>query len=443
MNIKLSDHFTCSKLMRYTLPAIAMTLFSSLYGIMDGFFVSNFAGKTSFAAVSLILPYVSAMSAFGYMLGSGGAALVAKTLGEKDPKRANGLFSLLVLSTFILGEILSIPGLIFLRPAAAAMGADGKLLEECVLYGGIMITCQSAFMLQTVFQSMFAVAEKPALGLILTVAAGFTDMLLNALFVIVFHRGVAGAALSSVLGQLVGSLIPILYFLRPNTSLLRLTVPVFDMKALLKACSNGLSETVTLLCSSVVGFLYDYRLMHLAGEDGIAAYGVILYANVIVYGVFMGFSTGSSPVVSYHFGAQNREELKSLCKKSLTLVGIASLVLTGASILGSRLIAGFFVGYDPRLLQMSIRAYSLYSISFLLCGFNIWGSGFFTALNNGVVSALISFGRTFLFQTLAVMILPLLMGLDGIWLSMTAAEAMAFGSTVFFLMKNRKRYGYA
>lgn len=420
-----------------------MTMFISLYGIMDGVFVSNFADKTSFAAISFILPFVFAINAFGYMIGTGGAALIAKTLGEQKHEKANQLFSLLIIFTVIIGIVMSAVGLLIMRPVAIMMGAAGDLLEKSVLYGGIMISCQTAIMLQTVFQSLLPAAEKPTMGLVLTITAGGVDMLFNALFIIVFRWGIVGAAVSSVIGQFIGSVVPLVYFSRKNSSLLRFVKPVFDGKALLKTCTNGSSEMVTMLCSSMIGFIYNFQLMRLAGENGIAAYGVIIYANAIFYAFFMGYSTGSSPIVSYHYGDKNDTELKSLCRKSLVIIGVSSIVLTAAAIIFAAPISGFFIGYDTFLLNMAHHAFALYSISFLFCGFNIWSSGFFTALNNGFVSASIAFGRTFLFQGLAIIVLPYLFDLNGVWTAMIAAEALAFFVAILFFVQKKKEYHYA
>lgn len=443
MKQQLSDHFTYKKLIRYALPSVVMTMFISIYGIMDGIFVSNFADKTSFAAISFILPFVSAINAFGYMIGTGGAALIAKTLGEHEREKANQLFSLLIIFTVIIGIVMSAVGLLIMRPVAIIMGASGDLLKKSVLYGGIMISCQTAIMLQTVFQSLLPAAEKPKMGLVLTITAGGVDMLFNALFIIVFRWGIVGAAVSSVIGQLIGSMVPLVYFSRKNNSLLRFVKPVFDGKALLKICTNGSSEMVTMLCSSLVGFIYNFQLMRLAGENGIAAYGVIIYANAIFYAYFMGYSTGSSPIISYHYGEKNDTELKSLCRKSLVIIGVSSVVLTAAAIVFSAPISDFFIGYDPTLSKMASHAFALYSVSFLFCGFNIWSSGFFTALNNGFVSATIAFGRTFLFQGIAISVLPFLFDLNGVWAAMIVAEALAFLVAILFLVKKKKEYRYA
>lgn len=443
MKIQLSDHFTYPKLIRYALPSIIMTMFISLYGIMDGLFISNFADKTSFAAISFILPFVCGMSSFGYMIGTGGAALIAKTLGEQQREKANQLFSMLIVFTVVIGLAMTAVGLLAIRPVAGMMGASGALLEKSVLYGSIMISCQVAVMLQIVFQSLLPAAEKPAMGLILTIAAGAVDLLLNALFITVFRWGIVGAAVSSVIGQLIGSIVPVLYFARENNSLLRFVRPTFDGNAILKTCANGSSEMVVALCSSVVGFLYNLQLMRLAGENGVAAYGVIIYANDIFYSVFIGYATGSSPIISYHYGDKNFAELKNLCRKSCVIVGAASLVLTAAATVFSGPVSDFFVGYDAVLSELAHRAFGLYAVSFLFCGFNIWSSGFFTALNDGFVSAAIAFGRTFLFQGLAVLVLPRIWGLDGCWMSMVFAEAATLAVAATFFLRKKDKYHYA
>lgn len=443
MRIQLSDHFTYNRLLRYAFPSIIMMVFISMYGIMDGLFVSNFAGKTSFAAISLILPFVAAMGSAGYMIGTGSAAIVAKTLGEGERDKANQIFSMLIAVTAMIGMILTVIGLFLIRPVAMAMGAAGELLETCVRYGRIMVSFQTAFMIQTVFQSIFPVAEKPKLGLALTVTSGMIDILLNALFIIGLGWGVVGAAVSTVIGQIIGSAVPILYFLRHNDSLLRLVKPVFHGRTILKACTNGSSELMTALSSSVVGALCNLQLMKLAGENGIAAYGVIIYANYIFYAVFIGYSMGCAPIISYHYGAKNHFELKNLFRKSLVIIGAGSVLLSAVAIIFSVPIARFFVGYDRVLLELSGRAFALYSVSFLLCGFNIFGSAFFTALNNGLISVMISFGRTLLFQAAAIMLLPALIGIGGVWLAATVSEAMALVLAGFFFVRKKGQYHYA
>lgn len=443
MRIQLSDHFTTGKLLRFVAPSIVMMIFTSIYGVVDGLFVSNFVGKTAFAAVNLIFPLLMILGALGFMIGTGGSALVARTLGEGDGGRARRYFSMLVYVTIGGGIFFSVLGLLFLRPIAALLGAQGAMLEDCVVYGGILLAGQTMFMLQNVFQSFFITAEKPHLGLGVTVAAGLTNIVLDFLFIAVFRWGVAGAALATAASQFVGGGIPLLYFARPNPSLLRLGKTNLDGRALLKACTNGSSELMTNLSSSLVTVLYNFQLMQLAGEDGIAAYGVIMYVNFIFIAIFIGYSIGSAPVVGYHHGAGNSTELKSLFRKSLLLVGAAGVALTAAAEALALPLTKIFVGYDAALLAMTCRGFRLYSLSFLLTGFNIFSSGFFTALNDGFVSAVISFLRTLVFQTAVVLVLPAFMGTDGIWLAIVVAELLALAVSIWFLWRKRGKYRYA
>ena len=413
MNIRLSDHFTCRKLLRFTLPSIVMMIFTSIYGVVDGFFVSNFVGKTPFAAINLIMPFLMAFGALGFMLGTGGSALVAKTMGEGDRERANALFSLMILVTLALGAAVAAVGMPLLRPAARMLGAQGAMLEDCVRYGGILLPATAAFMLQNVFQSFFITAERPKLGLLVTVAAGVTNMVLDALFIAGFGWGLTGAAVATALSQLVGGVIPLAYFLMPNKSALRLTRPAWDLRALGRACFNGSSELMTNLSLSLVNMLYNFQLIRLAGEDGVAAYGVIMYVNFIFLSVFIGYSIGSAPVISYHYGAGDRGELRGLFRRSLGIIASLSAVMTVLAEALALPLSRLFVGYDAALLEMTKRGFMIYSVSFLFAGGGIFGSAFFTALNNGAVSALISFSRALVFQVAAVLILPALMGLDG------------------------------
>lgn len=440
--IQLSDHFTYKHLLRFTFPSVIMMIFTSIYGIVDGFFVSNFVGKTPFAALNFIMPVLMILGCVGFMFGTGGGALIAKILGEGDRKQANENFSLLVYVSAACGVVLAVLGIVFLRPIAVLLGAEGQMLSDCLLYGRIILLALPFYILQYEFQCLFATAEKPKLGLSVTVAAGVTNMVLDALFVAVFHWGLSGAAAATALSQFVGGVVPLVYFARKNTSLLRLVKCKWDGKALLKTCTNGASELTSNISMSLVSMLYNAQLMKYIGENGIAAYGVLMYVSLMFQAVFIGYSVGVAPIVSFHYGAQNRAELKSLLKRSTVLLGSFAVLMCLASELLGRPLSIIFVGYDAELLDLTAHAFSIFSLSFLLSGFVIFGSSFFTALNNGFVSAAISFVRTLLFQIAAVLIFPLIFGVDGIWWSIPAAEVMAFLVTLLFLVGNRKKYGY-
>lgn len=443
MRIQLSDHFTYKKLIRFVLPSIIMMIFTSIYGVVDGLFVSNFVGKTAFAAINLIMPFLMGLSALGFMIGTGGSAIVAKTLGEKKKEKANEYFSMLVYTTVIGGIIISVTGFFLVRPVSVLLGASGALLDNCVLYGRIMFLSMTPFMLQNVFQSFFVTAEKPKLGLYVTIAAGVTNMALDFLFVAIFRWGLIGAAFATVFTEYMGGLLPVFYFLRRNKSLLRLGKTHFDKGILFKTCSNGASELMTNLSMSVVNSLYNFQLIRFAGEDGVAAYGTIMYVNFFFAAVFFGYSIGSAPIIGYHYGAGNHGELKNLFKKSLSLIGVWGVLLALSAQLLAAPLATIFVGYDAGLFAMTCHGFKLYSICFLICGFNFFASSFFTALSNGMVSAAISFLRTLVFQIAAVSLLPILLGINGVWLAVSAAEAMTLIVTVTFFVRMRGKYHYA
>ncbi len=440
--IKLSDHFSYRRLLRFTLPSIAMMIFTSIYGVVDGFFVSNFVGKTPFAAVNFIMPFLMILGTIGFMFGTGGSALVSKTMGEGNPEKANRLFSLLVYVSIGCGIVISILGMLFIRPIAVFLGAEGELLENCVVYGRIILITLTAFILQMEFQSFFVTAEKPGLGLIATVASGVTNIVLDALFIAVFRWGLIGAASATALSQAIGGIIPLVYFFRPNTSLLRLGKTSFDGRALLRACTNGSSELMSNVSMSLVSMLYNVQLMKYAGEDGVAAYGVLMYVNLVFLAVFIGYSIGTAPVIGYHHGASNHAELKSLLKKSFVIIVIFSVCMLALSEGLSQPLSKMFVGYDEGLYEMTVRGFMIYSFSFLFAGIAIFGSSFFTALNNGLISALMSFLRTLVFQSAAVMLLPLIWDLDGIWVSIVVAELMACALTLLLIALNKKKYKY-
>lgn len=441
--IQLSDHFDLRRLMRFTLPSIASMIFASIYGIVDGFFVSNYVGKIPFAGLNIIMPFIMMLGAVGNMVGLGGSALIGKTLGEGNCEKANRLFSFFTYFMAGAGLVLAILGNIFLPQIAVALRAEGEVLQNAILYGRICL-CGLVFLsLQYTMQGFLVTAEKPHVGFLVTVAAGATNMVLDALFIVVFKWGLAGAALATVLGQLVGAGVPILLFAsRKNNWLLRLGKAKFDGRSLLKACSNGSSEFLSNVSMSVVGMLYNTQLLKYAGNDGVVAYGVLMYVNMIFIAVFFGFTVGVSPIFSFNYGASNTTELKSLFKKCATIIGAASLTMLLSAELLARPLALIFTSYDEKLLEMTIHAFSIYSISFLFCGVGIFGSALFTSMNNGLISALISFIRTVILQAAFVFILPMLWKLDGIWWSAVFAEGIAAMISITFIIAYRKKYKY-
>lgn len=442
LQIQLSDHFTYPRLLRFTMPTIAMMIFTSIYGVVDGFFVSNFAGKTPFAAVNFIMPVLMILGCLGFMFGTGGSALIAMTMGEGQQKKAREIFSLLVYVALGCGVVLAILGILLLPNIAAALGAEGEMLEGCVTYGRIILLALPAYMLQFAFQSFFATAEKPQLGLAVIVAAGVTNMVLDALLVAVIPLGLVGAAAATAISQVVGGVIPLIYFARPNTSTLRLGKTKWDGRALRRACINGSSELMSNISMSIVSMLYNVQLMKYAGEDGVATYGVLMYVAMIFLAAFIGYSVGLTPVVGFHHGAANYDELKNLRRKSLRFVGLTGVAMFLLAELLARPLAMLFVGYDPALMDMTVHAFRIFSILFLFAGFAIFGSGFFTALNNGLISALIAFLRSLVFEVGAVLLLPLVLGLDGIWFSTAAAELVAAVLALSLMVAFRKRYHY-
>jgi len=442
MKISLSDHFTYKKLLLFTLPSIAMMIFTSIYGVVDGYFVSNFVGKTSFAAVNIIYPFIMILGSIGFMFGTGGSALIARFMGEGDHKRAKSTFSLIVYVSLGLGVILTLLGIIFIRPIASLLGAEGELLEDAVTYGRIILMANPAFILQMEFQSFMITAEKPQLGFFVTVGAGVTNMVLDALFVAVLPFGLQGAATATALSQVVGGVVPLIYFLLPNKSLLKLGKTKFDGKALLRTCTNGSSELMSQISMSLVSMLYNAQLLKYADENGVAAYGVLMYVCMIFLAIFIGYSVGTAPVVSFHFGAQNHKELKSLLRKSSVIIIISSVGMVILSECLATPLSLIYVGYDPELLSLTSRAFSIFSFSYLFSGFAIYFSGFFTALNDGLTSAFISFLRTLVFQIAAVLILPLILGIDGIWLSIVIAEFFAVIVGLIFIFVKKKKYNY-
>ena len=442
MQIQLSDHFTYQKLLRFVLPSIVMMVFTSIYGVVDGLFVSNFAGKTPFAAINLVMPFIMVLGGIGFMIGTGGTALVSKVLGEGEPEKAKRYFTMMILFTLLVGAVLTVFGVTMMEKVARFFGATDEMLHDCVLYGRIVISFTTAFMQQNVFQSFLIAAEKPKLGLIATVAAGVTNMALDALFIAGFHWGVAGAAIATGLSQCVGGLFPLIYFLRPNSSKLRLVRTKLELRPILNACGNGSSELMSNISSSIVSMIYNFQLLKYIGEDGISAYGVLMYVQFVFIAIDIGYSIGCAPIVGFHFGAQNHTELKNMLGKSVKLMCGAGVVMAVLAQVLAAPLARLFVGYDEVLYTLTCHAFRLFSFAFLFAGFNIFASSFFTALNNGLISAVISFLRTLVLQTSSVILLPLIVGVDGIWYAITAAEIFATTISVIFLFAKRKKDHY-
>ena len=440
--IGFKDHFSFKKLLLYTLPSVVMLIFTSIYGVVDGFFVSNFVGKTPFASVNFIMPFLMILGSVGFMFGTGGSALIAKCIGEGERERANKIFSMIISASVICGFVLAAVGLSVIRPFTALLGAEGQMLEECVVYGRIILIAIPAYILQYEFQCLFATAGKPKLGLYVTIAAGLTNIALDALFVAVLPWGLEGAAAATAISQYIGGIVPLIYFIRPNKSLLKFTRFKVEWKMLLKTCTNGSSELMSNISMSVVSMLYNAQLLKYAGENGVAAYGVLMYVYLVFQAVFIGFSVGSAPAVSYNFGSGNYSELKSLLKKSLIIIAASSVIMFAVAEISALPLSLLFVGYDKELLSMTQRAFFIYSFAFLFSGFSVFGSSFFTALNDGLVSAFISFMRTLVFQVVSVLTLPLLLDLDGIWLSIVAAEVLAIMLTALMLIVKKKKYNY-
>ena len=442
MKIQLSDHFSYSKLIKFTLPTIAMMIFTSIYGVVDGVFVSNCVGSDAFAAVNLIMPIIMILGSVGFMIGTGGSAIVSKTLGEGKKEKANEYFSMLVYLCVVSGVILSVIGIIFTGPIAVLLGAKGSIAKVCVTYGRTVFFMLTGLFLQNAFQSFLVVAEKPKLGLFVTLLAGFTNMFLDFLFVYVLRFGVFGAALATGISQFVGSVIPIIYFAGGKNNVLKLTKCRFNKDIIIKTCINGSSEMVTNMSMSLVNILYNMQLMKYIGTNGVVAYGIIMYVGFIFVGTYMGYAVGSAPVISYHYGAGNKDELKNLFKRSLTIIIVSSVVMTLIAEIIAGYLAGIFVSYDNNLLELTTEAIRIYAVSYLISGVNIFASSFFTALNNGVVSAVISFMRMFVFQIVMILFLPVVLGISGIWTAVIAAEVLSVVISVMFLVKNRKKYSY-
>ena len=442
MKIQLSEHFTYKKLIKFTMPTIIMMIFTSIYGVVDGIFVSNIIGSEAFAAINLIWPVIMIFGSLGFMIGTGGSALVSKTMGEGNKEKANQYFSMLIYVLMIAGAILTVLGIALMKPISIWLGAEGDMINYCVTYGRCILISLIPFLLQNCLQSFFVVAEKPKMGLIISIAVGLTNIIFDAVFIYFLQMGILGAAIATVISQTVGGISSLIYFIRKNDSPLYLTKAKFDGKAIIQASINGSSEMATNISLSLVNMLYNFQLMKIVGPNGVVAYGIIMYISFIFISAFIGYSIGSAPIISYHYGAGDKKELRNLLGKSLKLITITSMVMTFFAEIFAKPLSSIFVGYDKELLEMTTTAIRIYSLSHLISGFNIFASAFFTALNNGVISAIISFSRILIFQVAMIFLLPAILGLNGIWLAIVVAEILAIILSGIFVITNQKKYGY-
>ncbi len=442
MPIDMGKHFTFADLFRFTLPTIGMMLFMSAYVMVDGFFVSNWCGSVALAAVNFVYPIPMILGTIGFMMGTGGSAIVAKTRGEGDDDRANREFSLLVYAAIVAGVVCIALGVIILQPMLAALGAQGEMLDDCLVYGYVLIIGLPATILQYLFQELLITAGKPNLAFGVTFAAGIANIVLDAALIVGLNMGVLGAAIGTIAGEAIGGIIPLVYFARPNKSFLRLGRTTLNWRLLGHAAVNGSSEMVSNIAMSVVSIAYNVQLLRYMGSDGVAAYGVIMYVGMAFAAIFMGYIIGSAPLMSYQYGAKNTTEMQSLFRKSLVIITISALVMFGATRVLAAPLAQIFVGYDQSLVELTTHAMLVYALAVLLMGFNMYGSALFTSLGNGVVSAIISFVRTLIFEVGAVLLLPILVGAEGIWYSVSVAELAAIILTGIFTISLAPTYGY-
>lgn len=438
--INLKEHFDSRKIIKFTLPTIIMTLFTSIYGIVDGIFVSNIINSNAFASINLIMPFTLILGSIGFMFGTGGSALVSKILGENESKKAKEYFSVLIYSLIIIGVIISIISFIFMKPIATFLGAKDELLEMSMLYGKILMFSLPFLFLQNCFQSFMIVAERPKIGLVISLISGISNMILDYIFIYLFKFGIIGAGGATAISQFIGGIIPLVYFGRKNTTTLKLVKTKLLIKPIINTCYNGLSEMVSNISYSIVNILFNLQIMKYIGVNGIVAYGIINYVSFIFISVYLGFSTGAIPIISYHYGAKNKDEIKNLLKIGVRILFVVSIILTLIAEIFSKIFASIFVAYDTELLKLSTTAFRLFSVSYLISWFNLYVSSFFTALNDGRTSAVISFSRAFVGQIIMILVLPILFGINGLWLAATFSEIISLFISLIFLIKYKDKY---
>ena len=447
-SIHLSDHFTYKKILRFTIYPILMMLITSIYWIVDGFFISNYVGPSAFAGVNLIFPVVMIVACIGFMFGSGGAALVSKKLGEGDSDGANKTFSLITYVTLGTGLILSLIFFFLVRPIAMGFAsinqveASEAMIDSAEVYGRIMVGGVFLYIMQGYFHSFFSVNEKSSLGFLFTLISGLTNMLLDYLLIGVFRAGVVGAACASLSGMFISAVGPFLYFRFGKNNLIKLGKPRWNLNEITQSIANGSSEFVSNVSGSIVTIVFNVQLLKYIGEVGVSAYGIIGYVCFVFFAIFIGYSIGIAPVIGYNYGAKNPVELTNVLRKSFVIISVSGVAMTLLSAGLADPITRIFSAGVGELHTLGVRAMRIFSICYLMAGFSMFGSSFFTALNNGLISALISFCRTLVFQLGSVFVLPLIVGVDGIWFSIIVAEFLSMVMTIIFISARRRKYGY-
>jgi len=444
MKIELQGHYGYGRLVRTMLPSIATMIVSSIYSIADGLFVSNYAGSTAFAAMNIIWPGIQILAVFGLMVGAGGSALVSKTLGEGDQDKACRIFSMLTRITMLAGIAMAFLFFILMKPLTWVLGAEGGMIQMATTYGRIIVITLPLYMIQMMFQPFFMVAEKPELGTQISIICGVVNIVLDALFIIVFRLGLIGAALGTAISIATGGLFSLIWFLsKRNKTHLQFRKNVkTEWKHVGKSCSNGLSEYVGNVALSVVSICYNLQLMKYIGESGVAAYGILMYLGFVFAAVFIGYNLSVTQIIAFNYGERNHTELRSLLHKSIILISVGGVIMTTVAETAAAPLARFFVGYDESICILTIRAIRIYMLSFLICGLNMFASAWFTALNNGIISAISAFVRTFIFELGCVFILPTFFGVDGIWNAVNVAEVCALLFSAFLITAFSKKYGY-
>lgn len=442
MSYKISEHFNIKKIIIFTLPSIGMMLISSIYGVVDGFFVSNYIGSNAFAAVNIVWPFEMILGSFGLMIGAGGSALVSKTMGEQKYDLANRYFSMLIIFVIIFGMFISILGIIFNPYIIHLLDLDQETINNCNIYANVLFIFLIFFMLQNIFQSFNIVASKPEMGIITMILSGITNILLDYIFIVILNMGIFGAALATGLSQFAGAIVPFIFFINKNSTLLRIKFVKIDFKIILKTSYNGISEMLSSISFSLVSILYNIILLSYIGINGVNAYGVILYISYIFISIYFGYSMGISPIISYNYGAKNKKELNNIFNISLVLICSVSILLTFIGYIFAKQLSSIFVNYDKELLNLTTHALHINVFSFLFCGYNIFASSLFTALNNGTVSLILSFLRSLIIQVVCILTIPILFGSEGIWFAGVVSDIISLIISIIFIFKYRNKYGY-
>ena len=432
---------TLRNILKFAVPTIAMSVFMSFYTMADGLFVSNLIGTSALSAINLTAPVIQVVTAISTMLATGGSAVIMKKMGEQKPQEAKEDFTFLILVNVVVGLVMTMLGYFLMETIFGSMALSQEVAGYCTSYLSRYLVFTIPILLMNNFTLYMIASEKATLSLVCSVSGGVLNIVLDYVFIGFLDMGISGAAIATGLGYSVTAVVGLSVFSRKK-SLLHFTKPAFRFKVLANAATNGCSEMATALVTGIITMMFNWTMLHYVGEDGVAAVTIIMYVLMFASSLYTGYSYGVAPMLSYYYGEKNHEKLKKLVSTSLKVIAVISLVTVTASFAATKPLVSIFARPNNPVYDLAVTGNRICTLALFFIGFNIFASGMFTALSNGIVSAILAFSRSFVFMLITMLILPAILGVNGIWLATPAAELMALVLSALMFVKYRKRYQY-